>query len=347
MTVQTVTQTPGTTAVPIPDFISILRDIRDNLYPEMSIWHTDVQDMYEEIKNSIYPDITGKWVDITAIYNAMVVIHAEASTLLYTEPATASYDPLTGLMSFGIPQGTPGFGLIWEGEDTLAAIVAKTPAQQGECWQSTDAGTMPDGTTPVIINDIIVASGTTAADWFNVGQIRGPIGYTGPAGTPGANGEKWYVDIIDPNVGTGVDGDLALNVTSYDMFEKRVGAWVNIGNIKGVKGDTGATSGIWDNLKNYVAGEMTTEANAVYVAISDNTGVQPSTNDAIWKKDIISVDNSLSSTSTVNALSAAQGKALSDSKITTTNYAASTIGGTLKARLSGDILYLTNNGADA
>ena len=61
----------------------------------------------------------------------------------------------------------------------------------------------------------------------------------------------------------------------------------------------------------------------------------------------VTVNNTLTSTSTTEALSAAQGKVLQDGKIAATNYATSTVGGTVKARLNGTTAYFTINGTTA
>jgi len=78
-----------------------------------------------------------------------------------------------------------------------------------------------------------------------------------------------------------------------------------------------------------------------YVLSSTITGVRS------WIASVaVIVVDALTSTSTTSALSANQGKVLNDTKIAAVDYATSTVGGTLKARLSGTDLYLTNNGVN-
>ncbi len=59
------------------------------------------------------------------------------------------------------------------------------------------------------------------------------------------------------------------------------------------------------------------------------------------------VNNTLTSSSTTEALSANQGRILDGSKLEAVNYATSTTGGTIKIRFDGTDLYITNNGTNA
>lgn len=62
------------------------------------------------------------------------------------------------------------------------------------------------------------------------------------AGPAGADGDEWFVDIVDPDDGDGDDGDHALNTVSGDVFNKAAGTWgTAVGNLKGPTGDTGDT----------------------------------------------------------------------------------------------------------
>lgn len=50
----------------------------------------------------------------------------------------------------------------------------------------------------------------------------GPTGETGPTG---ATGTTWYAGAGVPDDGYGVNGDLYLNVTTGDVYEKTAGTW--------------------------------------------------------------------------------------------------------------------------
>lgn len=65
----------------------------------------------------------------------------------------------------------------------------------------------------------------------------------------GGSGERWFVGAGAPAGGLGEDGDLYLNSTNGDVYEKAAGAWSKVANIrgpegakgeKGEKGETGA-----------------------------------------------------------------------------------------------------------
>lgn len=90
----------------------------------------------------------------------------------------------------------------------------------------------------------------TKADgaWKKVGNIKGEKGLDGQngfdgkdgnAGKDGKDGASFLSGSSDPTNENGKDGDLYVNVTTADIFEKKEGSWENIGNIKGEKGDNG------------------------------------------------------------------------------------------------------------
>lgn len=70
----------------------------------------------------------------------------------------------------------------------------------------------------------------------------GPAGATGATGPAGANGEKWFTGTTTPSAGTGANGDLYLNTTTGDVYEKAGGVWGSpIANIQGPAGPAGAS----------------------------------------------------------------------------------------------------------
>lgn len=68
-----------------------------------------------------------------------------------------------------------------------------------------------------------------ATDWEEQGA-------TGVAGTAG---EKWYLQAGVPAGATGVDGDLSVNTSTNQYYEKQAGTWVLIGTLKGDQGPAG------------------------------------------------------------------------------------------------------------
>lgn len=73
-----------------------------------------------------------------------------------------------------------------------------------------------------------------AGAWVLRGNIKGETG------AAGADGAVWFTAETDPIAATGQLGDYALNTLSGNVFRRGSGGWVKEGNLKGVKGDTGA-----------------------------------------------------------------------------------------------------------
>ena len=53
----------------------------------------------------------------------------------------------------------------------------------------------------------------------------------------GADGAAFLAGAADPDAGQGKNGDIYVNTTSWDVFTKVGGAWVNLGNLKGPQGE--------------------------------------------------------------------------------------------------------------
>jgi hypothetical protein len=68
---------------------------------------------------------------------------------------------------------------------------------------------------------------------------QGPAGEVGTAGPEGPAGTEWHDTAGVPDAALGVDGDWALDTSTYDIYEKVVGSWVLVGNIKGATGAQG------------------------------------------------------------------------------------------------------------
>jgi hypothetical protein len=72
-------------------------------------------------------------------------------------------------------------------------------------------------------------------------DVRGVPGATGPAGTNGASGTRWFEGSGAPSSGLGVNGDFYLNITTGDVYNKAAGVWTVIENIMGPQGPIGFT----------------------------------------------------------------------------------------------------------
>lgn len=72
----------------------------------------------------------------------------------------------------------------------------------------------------------------------------GATGATGPQGPAGIDGERWYTGAGAPSAGTGANGDLYLNTSNGDVYEKISGSWGSpIANLKGPTGASGSGAG--------------------------------------------------------------------------------------------------------
>ncbi len=74
-------------------------------------------------------------------------------------------------------------------------------------------------------------------EWTIVGSI---------AGNNGEDGATWLVGNTAPDATIGDNGDLYLNSSNYDIYQKTDDQWEKIGNIKGIDGsDTGTDGATW------------------------------------------------------------------------------------------------------
>ena len=243
----------------VPEFISLMRTIRDVYYREMGeniAWMKTYSNVFyayvQQIKKATVSNVTTIVpVDETTLGDATVTVDTTS-------------DPGKMQFSFGIPaglkgqKGDQGQGVTIVGSDTYANIILKTDALLGDCWISTDLpGIVPPSGTAQIGDGLVPLNDNPAdeTEWLNVGQIRGPAGQDGLPGQDGADGqdgrdgERWWSVPSAPSAPGDIPGseigDFAL-VTSSDpatngeYYELFGSGWVHIGHLKGNKGDRGS-----------------------------------------------------------------------------------------------------------
>lgn len=89
----------------------------------------------------------------------------------------------------------------------------------------------------------IVCGTSTVTSYEDFRSMQGPKGDTGATG---ATGGMTYNGTSAPSAGTGLNGDLYINTTTGDLYQKAAGSWGSpIGNIKGPTGATGASGGVY------------------------------------------------------------------------------------------------------
>lgn len=74
-------------------------------------------------------------------------------------------------------------------------------------------------------------------DFVQVG-VNSPLPVT-MTGSNGGGGNSFIVDDSNPDTELGEDGDSFLNSSTGDLFSKKNGDWVNVGNLKGQDGADG------------------------------------------------------------------------------------------------------------
>lgn len=196
--------------------------------------------------------------------------------------------------------------------------------------------------------------------------LRGPAARLSQI-TP-ANGEPvWVQDTKEFRMGDGTTaGGVALNfvVPKATLTLGDVAIWDLDGTLTSID-QASLFNGYatTDYVDNGLATKLNTDGEAVRAAVAGDAemlGGQPPSNyflNANLSNDTNSTSESTVATSlavksaydrgTFGIQDAASAQATANSKIASTNYATNTTGGTVKMRVSGDTLYLTNNGNNA
>ncbi len=212
--------------------------------------------------------------------------------------------------------GTDGIGVVIKGTQSIAHILSRPNPQVGDMWIANNSDAT--ASIPGIPGDgYVCAELIPGILWENVGPIRGPRGHQGPHGSHGIDGQ----DGVDGQRGaTGATG--AIGITGPRGIQGPKGD-------KGDKGDKGSTYSDRELLEKIKRVDGTGSG-----LDADKFDGRDSTDFAKTKHNhpISDVDN----------LSIELSK-----KIEAHNYASTSKGGTVKMRLSGSTLYITNDGSNA
>lgn len=183
--------------------------------------------------------------------------------------------------------------------------------------------------------------------------------------TPAQGEPVWVTDTQQFRVGDGTTpGGVPLDfvIPSGTQVDGEVAIWSGglLGSVSKTVYLDGYATQAWTNTQLDTKLDVNDEAVSAAVATDANNlgGQLPSyyLNTSLRSNAI----NSTSETNVATSLAAKQAydrgsagvsaaataQATADAKIGAANYATATVGGTLKARLSGDTLYLTNNGSN-
>ncbi len=256
-----------------PEFISLMRTIRDVYYKEMGEAVAYIKEMSDTFTKYVQQITNASVRSTTTVAPIDLGTPTETFGVAVVTVDTVS-DPSKMQFDFSIPAGLTGAtgatgqGVTISGSDTCANIVLNTSALLGECYISTDIPTcltslppsgvaaIGDGLTPVIDSPLV------ETDWINVGPMRGPAGDDGSDGTDGTNGvngtngEKWWIVPTAPSYigdipGSAI-GDFALvstisQVENGQYYELFGDGWRNAGQLKGNQGDIGVPGSVWYN----------------------------------------------------------------------------------------------------
>lgn len=208
---------------------------------------------------------------------------------------------------------------------------------------------------------------------MSIQVLRGPVSRVNTI-TPGLGEPLWVTDTFEFRVGDGTTtGGIPLNfVKTFGVVSAgQVALWQSANNIEGEDKATFLSGYATETyVTNGLSDKLDTTGKAADSFLADNAGLldsqlptfylntsQRSTSTSSTSTTNVATSSAVKSaydrgTSGLNAANAAQSDAdnaqsTADNKVSPTDYATSSTGGTLKARLSGTTLYLTNNGANA
>ena len=257
------------------DFITVVRDIRDNLYPDIVIKHDAIVVMRDQAQVSATASATSASNALTSEQNASVSeqnASASESSATASEVASANsanLASLSELKAYKWAEETEDTEVEtgeysakhWAikaqiasvsvanvlGSDTVANILAKPTPTAGDAWIATDTGTDSESTA-VAIGDIVRYNGT---NWINIGAIQGEQGIQGIQGiqgTQGADGEvslikgrgtyAYITGLASPSSGDiYIVDDTTVNATRGDGLRYDGASWLNVGQIQGDAGD--------------------------------------------------------------------------------------------------------------
>ena len=246
----------------VPEFISLMRTIRDVYYREMANGLQIIKETTPAFAR-FSEQITNPLADATTLDPGS---DATVSITLADDSMTFHFGIPKGDVGPQGPKGDTGAGVEIHGADTYANIIAKTDALLGQCYICTDVpGINPPSGTPAAGDGLtpLVDNPADESDWINVGPIRGPqgpqgvegpVGPQGPIGPTGDRGSKiwFYQDISSPPIEPGQKiGDMALIEYSadesydglyYELIDVGGGTatWVQRGKLDGPTGPRGS-----------------------------------------------------------------------------------------------------------
>ena len=286
---------------------------------------------------AIQPQIDGKANALTTLDT--VVEHASYVPTLPMHPSTKAY----------VDQKVVDIGA---GDMTTTEYVANTTASKA-VFSTKSVG---DFGSPMGISDadqIMRLSPNLITDINNiqgfgihVGAVDGMLGDLPPA-SAGSNlaVEQLVIDDGTLHINAGLEAVVLVGqrATTDQGYFTRFGNGSTYGNW--AKSATEADIGVYAYSKN--ESDTTNQAQDILIAVNTaKVGITQSQADAIIA-NTAKVSYSDATLVAQHTSDIAANTTLAESKIASDSYSSSTVGGTLKSRISGTTLYLTNDGSDA
>jgi len=241
--------------------------------------------------------------------------------------------------------GTDGAGVVIKGTQSVSDILALPNPSVGDMWiaNNTDTSSSIHG---VAGDGFVCAEITPSIVWENVGPIRGPRGHVGAHGSHGVDGKDGTDGGFGKNGATGPAGKTGPR---------------GVRGAIGPKGDRGASGFTYSDLEllekikkvdgtgSGLDADLIDGKDISYFSPSGHKHPMSDVNgltQSLASKAPLGHSHALLShkhpISEVNGLNSELAR-----KLEANNYATNTRGGTVKMRLSGSTLYLTNDGSNA
>jgi len=175
----------------VPEFISVLRDIRDTKYPQISAWYTSISAMNTSIiamqSNivNIQADVTAKNTSIKSISVLNPVVTVPNQPNGDAGSASVIYNANTNQFEFALPAGKQGKSMAINYTVATATDLLALTVNTGDIGFTVDTSViyvkLSTGTNTVLATDWSAPIAITPATTFSALNDT-PVGYAGQAG---------------------------------------------------------------------------------------------------------------------------------------------------------------------
>lgn len=186
---------------------------------------SDVLSLQDGSSLSDYPAANNKEKQITVLHN----VETNSNNVIFASLDLNSDDIYNWIEIGNFVDGIDGKSIYSVNSTSYSVVISNL--RIGDSLVATEAFTY--GNYTFAIGDVYTVSALSPFTLTSNGNIRGPRGNTGPAGT------SLTVSNQDPGLITAKTGDSWLNYTTWDYFVYSTSAFVKVGNIKGADGTNG------------------------------------------------------------------------------------------------------------